>query len=93
LSKITERESLDQAEEHHTIIGHAERSGLCLRCAVQFANGTQLGFANAEKPCDGCAMVILDWPSTRPNGWRTIPGTVSRAAAWRNYPQRRQEGA
>lgn len=77
-------ETYAQATAWERVKGNAERHGLCVACAAQYAWGTQLGFARTTRaPCAACAPLVAGLPSPAMNGWRRVEGSAQRVATWR----------
>lgn len=49
-----------------------ERAGLCPRCSAQGAWGHQLGFSNVKPPCNSCAAIVTEFPTSATNSWNQL---------------------
>lgn len=76
-------ETKGQAQRWDAIKRHAHTlGGLCYPCAVAFAYGTQLGYAQVNPPCPACAAVVASWPVCQLNGWRSLNASHDARASW-----------
>ncbi len=80
--KPQQPETPGQAFTWETVKNKALDFGLCHRCASQLAWGHQNGFSSLRPPCRECTPLIASLPKVRPNGWRSVEGTASRATSW-----------